>query len=544
VNLAVVPTQWRVVIVLSILIAQYFAISWAFDLREGWRATWIQHLFDLRKLLGGPLLVPSCLALFVISRLPTRVEIERLSADANPIWLKLLLVQLVTFLLFFVTMTQIAATFADAPQPLHPSLSIFFVVSGAGTLAIALLCLFQPQTWRVLIVRYRVALVLTPLVAVLVTLISQASQQLWIPRLASATFHGSAWLLALIYPEENILADPARLLLGVGGSSVHINYPCSGYEGIGLSAGFTTIYLWLFRDRLRFPRALLLLPLGVGIIWLSNVLRITLLLVIGHEISWDVAVGGFHSQAGIIFFVITSLLVLGIAHTTRPLWKPTEANASPVSEDADFHPSAHLLIPFIALMAMTLLTPAFSADFDWFYPARVLVVGSIIYLCWSHYRWPHQRPTVWSLVGGIVAFAVWMVSYPDDLDANATFQQHLESVPGVVAVTWLLLRSIGSIVTVPIAEELLFRGYVLSRLAGRPDNAEVGPLGWHLMAILGSAMLFGVLHGAWLSGTLAGVIYVLVRMKSGNLIDAIVAHAITNAMVTLYVITTQAWSYW
>ena len=44
-------------------------------------------------------------------------------------------------------------------------------------------------------------------------------------------------------------------------------------------------------------------------------------------------------------------------------------------------------------------------------------------------------------------------------------------------------------------------------------------------------MLFGALHGSFLAGTLAGVAYGLVLLRRGRLIDAVVAHAVTNGLL-------------
>src|SRR5262245_57463962 len=54
-------------------------------------------------------------------------------------------------------------------------------------------------------------------------------------------------------------ADAAQFLVGTPGFVVEITPYCSGFQGIGLMWAFLGAYLWLFRDRLRFPRALWLL---------------------------------------------------------------------------------------------------------------------------------------------------------------------------------------------------------------------------------------------------------------------------------------------
>ena len=97
--------------------------------------------------------------------------------------------------------------------------------------------------------------------------------------------------------------------------------------------------------------------------------------------------------------------------------------------------------------------------------------------------------------------------------------------------------------TVPIAEELAFRGYLL-KLLTRRQPAEGLPLPFDWIALAGSSLLFGALHGHWVAGTLAGMVYGLVRYRSGRIGDAVIAHATTNAALALYVLSTGRWSYW
>lgn len=123
------------------------------------------------------------------------------------------------------------------------------------------------------------------------------------------------------------------------------------------------------------------------------------------------------------------------------------------------------------------------------------------------------------------------------------FPHALLMVPIGIGVLWLIVRSVGSVLIVPLAEELVFRGYLLSRLSGRePSMVDRLPLSWLAIGI--SALSFGLLHGAWLAGTAAGLIYVWVRYRRGEVMDAVFAHATTNALVTVYVFGTGEWSGW
>ena len=108
---------------------------------------------------------------------------------------------------------------------------------------------------------------------------------------------------------------------------------------------------------------------------------------------------------------------------------------------------------------------------------------------------------------------------------------------------WLTARVVGSVVTVPIAEELAFRGYLGRRLVDADfDRVSLQTFTWS--AFIVTSVLFGVMHGRWLAGTLAGMCYALLLYRRGELGDAISAHAITNAMIAAYVLATGHWLLW
>ena len=129
----------------------------------------------------------------------------------------------------------------------------------------------------------------------------------WAP-LAGATLHVTHAMLSLY--ESDVLMDIATKRLAVGNFMVEISPACSGYEGIGLVTAVLSLYLFVFRHELRFPQALFLLPIGIAAIWLLNAVRIAALVSFGAHFSPQVAVGGFHSQAGWIAFLIVSVSVM------------------------------------------------------------------------------------------------------------------------------------------------------------------------------------------------------------------------------------------
>jgi membrane protease YdiL (CAAX protease family) len=79
----------------------------------------------------------------------------------------------------------------------------------------------------------------------------------------------------------------------------------------------------------------------------------------------------------------------------------------------------------------------------------------------------------------------------------------------------------------PVAEELFFRGYMLTRLR---EAWTPGP------AILMTSIAFGIIHGEWVHGLLAAVIGVylgLVTERAGSVAPAMICHAVNNTASVL-----------
>jgi CAAX prenyl protease-like protein len=110
--------------------------------------------------------------------------------------------------------------------------------------------------------------------------------------------------------------------------------------------------------------------------------------------------------------------------------------------------------------------------------------------------------------------------------------------------SWIAIRALAAVITVPIAEELAFRGYLYRRvIAEEFQSVPLTRFAWPGLIV--SSILFGLLHGErWLVGTAAGLFYAAALLRRGRLADAVVAHATTNALLAGYVLATGKWQYW
>jgi exosortase E/protease (VPEID-CTERM system) len=338
-----------------------------------------------------------------------------------------------------------------------------------------------------------------------------------------------------------VRVDEATTTLEVEGFSVIIGFACSGVEGLTMMAVFCSGYLYRFRRNLRFPRAFLLLPIGLAAVWLANTLRIAVLAAIGAWFSPEIALGAFHSKAGWLFFCTLAFGLAFLADRSSFFSKTARPPADGVE-----NPTAAYCVPLLALLALGMLTGAFAGALDYFYPVRILVAAAAVWGFRQYYaRFDLRQGFPWQAVAiGVVVFALWLALAPArDSARNAAFARALGDLGALPRACWFTFRVLGAVLVVPLVEELAFRGYLQRRMLAE-DFTEVSPRRFSWLSLIATSLAFGSLHASWVAGAIAGAAYSLATYARGFLGDAVVAHATTNALLAAWVLAFQRWDLW
>jgi exosortase E/protease (VPEID-CTERM system) len=366
------------------------------------------------------------------------------------------------------------------------------------------------------------------------------TQMLW-PPLRHYTFDTVELMLRVL--GLSVVSDPGQSLLGTPRFVVRIAPACSGLEGIALICAFVAVYLWLYRSEYRFPAALVLLPIAIASIWILNAVRITALILIGQWYS-AVAVAGFHTVAGWIFFNLTAFGLVSMSRHARWVMRTDDTEANVIREPVSTaNPALPYLAPLLSMIGVAMLIAPFSEGFDAGYPVRVIVVA-VVLLCYRDRIGTALVGISWASVAiGTLCFLLWIFLAHPDGAAAAAIASHLHSLPTTARTGWLLFRVLGAVLTVPLAEELAFRGYLLRKLVASDfESVPFDSFTWTSFIV--SSLAFGALHQSWVAGILAGTLFALAMYRRGRLADAIGAHATANALLAIYVITTGSWSLW
>ncbi len=415
-------------------------------------------------------------------------------------------------------------------------LTLAWLIVAIAALA-ALLAALAPWTiWRDRAIALRGVWIYAAVVAAVAACAMQRSQTLWAPT-TRITFELVDRILRPLIP--TLVSDEATQVLDTGRFAVQVTYLCSGLEGAGLLLAFCCVWLVYFRREYYFPRALAIIPIGLLVLFILNVLRIALLVLIGHAGYPDVASYGFHSQAGWIAFNCTAG---GVAYFS--LRSPWFSRMGTVATHATTqNPTAAYLTPFLTILAVGMLSRAASGQFETLYPLRLIAASLALWYCWGKLRTLDFRFTWRGIITGIVVFAIWLGA-AHLLAESRPMPAGLAAMPPTWRLIWIAMRIVASVLTVPIAEELAYRGFLMRRVMSADfESVRFGTVG--IWALLLSSAVFGVEHGSWwLPGLVAGLLYGLVLVRTGRIGEAIAAHATTNGLIALWVLYLHQWQLW
>ncbi len=191
-----------------------------------------------------------------------------------------------------------------------------------------------------------------------------------------------------------------------------------------------------------------------------------------------------------------------------------------------------------------------ETDLLYLYPCKALCVGVLLFWFRRDYSELNSidlkklSHTIASVALGLLVFALWIhmdwsfgqVVPETGFNPDRVDQQLLKNV-------LILFRLCGAALVVPVMEELFWRSFLL-RYIIKPDFIQV-PLGTFTWAsFLICAVLFGLEHHLIVAGVMAGMAYSLLLYWTKSLYQCIVAHAVTNLALGIYVLSTQAWQFW
>jgi len=214
------------------------------------------------------------------------------------------------------------------------------------------------------------------------------------------------------------------------------------------------------------------------------------------------------------------------------------------------HPAVPYVLPFVVFIGVLALQSLVPVPVS---VRLVLSLAAIFAVSLPALQGRSSKPIL-SILLGLAVFAIWVG--PDVLLPNwhhfILFDNGIMGHPAGNTPPaskgdpiFLIIRIAVSVIAVPILEELFWRGWLMRWLIDSHDFTRI-PLGTYAPnAFWLVAVLFALEHGSfWDVGLITGIIYNWWMVRTRNLWDCILMHAVTNGALAAYVVVGGHWQYW
>jgi CAAX prenyl protease-like protein len=212
---------------------------------------------------------------------------------------------------------------------------------------------------------------------------------------------------------------------------------------------------------------------------------------------------------------------------------------------------------FMGCLALVSLVQAFAPDQGaplwladpkyWVYPLQTVVCGALLVWFRQSYAWGARWHVVTGVLAGLVVLAVW-VSPQWIFGAEPRMEgfdpRTFDESP---ALWWASIsaRFFRLVVVVPLLEEIFWRGFLLRYLI-KDDFTKVpfGTFTWFSFAVVTG--MFGLAHWGpdFVPALITGAAYNFLAVKTRSLACCVIAHAVTNLGLGIYIMRTGQWGFW
>lgn len=184
------------------------------------------------------------------------------------------------------------------------------------------------------------------------------------------------------------------------------------------------------------------------------------------------------------------------------------------------------------------------------YPLKVLTVGFLLYYfkdAYSELKFGdllNLKATFTACGVGMLVFALWIKMDWTLVAAGVPQGFNPGLLPDkIIQVVMTFLRISGAVLVVPFMEELFWRSFLIRYIIDKNFTAvRVGTFTW--VSFLFTVVLFGLEHHYVYAGVMAGIFYNLLLFKTRSLALCVLAHAVTNLALAIYVVVTRQWQFW
>ena len=183
----------------------------------------------------------------------------------------------------------------------------------------------------------------------------------------------------------------------------------------------------------------------------------------------------------------------------------------------------------------------------WLYPVQTFVCAGLLFWFWREYEFRGVRQPLIAAGVGLLVFVLWISPQAFFGAAARTegFNPTVFADQPVAYWSTVLLRFLRLVVIVPLVEEIFWRGFLLRYFVDEKfDKVPFGTFSWLSFGVVAVGFMFVHSTADWPAALLTGALYNWVAYRTKCLGACVLAHALTNLFLGIWIMNTRQWGFW
>ncbi|CAN5586405.1 CAAX prenyl protease-related protein [soil metagenome] len=217
---------------------------------------------------------------------------------------------------------------------------------------------------------------------------------------------------------------------------------------------------------------------------------------------------------------------------------------------------AAYIAPFVVFMGFLALASVvghlgtgfwFEQPMYWIYPVQTIACAAVLWWYWRRYEMHRFAQVFFTLAIGVLVFVLWIAPqafFGFDARTEGFNPNTFADQPGLYWGT-VLLRFLRLVIIVPLVEEIFWRGFLLRYFVNEKfETVPFGTFTWLSFAIVTGGFMLVHNMADWPAAAVTGALYNFVAYRTKSLTSCVVAHAVTNLLLGLWIMRTEQWGFW
>lgn len=183
----------------------------------------------------------------------------------------------------------------------------------------------------------------------------------------------------------------------------------------------------------------------------------------------------------------------------------------------------------------------------WLYPLQTLICAGVLFWFWREYEFHRLRALLLTIGIAILVTVLWISPQAFFGFAARTDGFNPDVFAGQAGAYWgtVVFRFLRLVIIVPLVEEIFWRGFLLRYFINEKfHTVPFGSFSWLSFGVVTAGFTFVHSSADWAAAAVTGALYNFIAYRTKSLSSCILAHAVTNLLLGLWIMQTKQWGFW